>query len=300
MINSEHGQALIYNLFEKLRNNKRLAHAYLLEIGNTKEQEEIALGCIKILCCEEKISFSAMKECYRCTKCRRIEKEIFPEVKIIRPTGLWITKSQVLELQTDFRTKAFEGKKRIGVILECEKLNKHAANSLLKFLEEPESGVIIILISNNVHQVIPTIISRCQVINIKMPPAPSYQNIIDNGLKERIERVINFIWLLEQQKLRSLIDVKERLLNNIVSREFMITDFNIMLAFYKKVLDNHLGRVNSQFNEYLEIIEEVKMINDIMKLAKKITVINELRAVVENNANQDLLINKLIIAFAEE
>ena len=70
----------------------------------------------------------------------------YPEIKIIEPDGMWIKKEQLMELQEEFNKTAIEGSKRIYTILECEKLNKQAANSILKFLEEPNDDIIALLV----------------------------------------------------------------------------------------------------------------------------------------------------------
>ena len=76
-------------------------------------------------------------------------------------------KEQILGLQNEFSTKAIESKYKVCIILNCEQLNKYAANSLLKFLEEPEENIITILLTNNIGQVLKTIVSRCQVITFQ-------------------------------------------------------------------------------------------------------------------------------------
>ena len=69
-------------------------------------------------------------------------------------------------MQRQFSTKAIETKYKIYIIHEAEKMNSSAANSILKFLEEPEPGIIAILITDNMYQLLDTIISRCQIISL--------------------------------------------------------------------------------------------------------------------------------------
>lgn len=90
---------------------------------------------------------------------------IYVDVKVIKSDGMWIKKDQLLDLQSEFNNKAFEGNKKIYIIRSAEKMNVQTANSILKFLEEPVDDIIAILITDNINMLLPTIISRCQVIN---------------------------------------------------------------------------------------------------------------------------------------
>ena len=68
-------------------------------------------------------------------------------------------------MKSDLSVKSFYGKK-IYWIKDIEKMTEQAANSLLKFLEEPEDDIIAILSCKNISAVLPTIISRCQQIKL--------------------------------------------------------------------------------------------------------------------------------------
>ena len=96
-----------------------------------------------------------------------INDKCYPEIKIINPDGLWIKKEQLDEIQKEFSTKAVFGTKKIYIINEADKMNSSAANSILKFLEEPVPNIIAILVTNNIYQLLDTIISRCQVISLR-------------------------------------------------------------------------------------------------------------------------------------
>ena len=114
----------------------------------------------------------------------RIDKEEYTELKIIEPDGNFIKKEQLLELQNSVLTKPVEGNKIIYIIKNCEKLNASSANCILKFLEEPEDDIIAILLTDNINMVIPTIKSRCQVLNFKNMK----NNLFGN------DKLINFIF----------------------------------------------------------------------------------------------------------
>ena len=98
--------------------------------------------------------------------CRKIDDDNYPEIKIVTPDGLLIKKQQILDLQLDFSRRAIEGSKRIYIIRDADKMRSETANSMLKFLEEPDNDVVAILMTNNFNNLLTTIISRCQVIRL--------------------------------------------------------------------------------------------------------------------------------------
>ena len=92
---------------------------------------------------------------------------------------MWIKKEQLEELQQNFSETSVESNKRIYVIHNADRLNTASANSILKFLEEPEDNIIAILMTDNIHQLLDTIISRCQIISFAKNNK-ALEKIIDN------------------------------------------------------------------------------------------------------------------------
>ena len=70
-------------------------------------------------------------------------------------------------LQEEFNNKSLLDNKRIYIIKEADKFNDSSANTILKFLEEPEEDIVAILLTTNRYLVIETILSRCQILSLK-------------------------------------------------------------------------------------------------------------------------------------
>ncbi|MFH1744847.1 MAG: AAA family ATPase [bacterium] len=85
-----------------------------------------------------------------------------------------ISISQIRELINKLSVSSFSGGAKIAIIKDAESMNTEAANALLKTLEEPRKNVVIILLSNDQDSLLPTIVSRCQVLNFR----PVRQEII--------------------------------------------------------------------------------------------------------------------------
>ena len=156
-------QKIITTVLKNAVEKNKISHAYLFETNGYQNKDDFVLAFIKYLLCPH--NYSNNKNCVNCTQCELIQKGIFSEVKHIYPDGMWIKKEQLEELQQNFSETSVESNKRIYVIHNADRLNTASANSILKFLEEPEDNIIAILMTDNIHQLLDTIISRCQIIS---------------------------------------------------------------------------------------------------------------------------------------
>jgi DNA polymerase III subunit delta' len=166
---------MLLNSYEK----NRLAHAYLFEGEKGTPKLNLAIDFAKLLYCE-----SDLKPCNQCISCMRIEHRNHPNIILIEPDGNTLKKEQVLYLQKEYAKTNLEIGPKIYIIDQIDKMSVNASNSILKFIEEPMEDTYTILITDQVHQILPTIISRCQVL--------SFQPIDTKQLKEQlIEKGIN-------------------------------------------------------------------------------------------------------------
>ncbi|MGA8943781.1 MAG: DNA polymerase III subunit delta' [Thermoactinomyces sp.] len=168
----------------------RLAHAYIFYGPKNTGKRELALELAKSVNCERQEG----KACGECPSCIRIEHENHPEVVFLRPEGNVIRISQLRQLQSRFRYSAPEGVTRVAVLEEADKMRAEAANSLLKFLEEPWSAMMIILITERLADILPTIRSRCQLVRFpELPPAVRAEQYLKKGLPEKLARLFAYL-----------------------------------------------------------------------------------------------------------
>ena len=170
---------------DKVIKNNHISHTYLIEINNYDEDYSYVLSFVKMI-------FSNMSYDDVCKKNLSIFSQIdnhnYPDLQVIEPDGSMIKKSQLLELQKDYNNKSLLGGKRIYIIKQAEKLNASSANTILKFLEEPEDDIIAILLTDNRYHVLDTILSRCQVLTLRE------DNLVfsdDQSLEEVLKYVLN-------------------------------------------------------------------------------------------------------------
>ena len=165
--------------------NDKISHAYLIETNDIEKCYLDLLEVIRQINCPNEYS----KECKKCNLCNLLNKNSLPSLIVIWPDGKNIKKEQILSLKKQFSTKPIYTKENIYIINQAETLNASSANTMLKFLEEPEDDILGFFITNNSNNVINTIKSRCEllVVNYKetseivsyLPKSLEYLNKID-------------------------------------------------------------------------------------------------------------------------
>ncbi len=135
-------------------------HAYLLAgpEGLGKQRFAVELGAALVAACGG---------CGHCAECERLTRGVHPDLVVIEREGEFIRIEQIAELIADLALRPFAATHRVWVIVEPERMNVEAANTFLKSLEEPPEHVHFILVSDSLERVLPTIVSRCQVVEFE-------------------------------------------------------------------------------------------------------------------------------------
>ncbi len=126
----------------------KLSHAFLVESNN---YEDVMNSVFKLFL-QKKMIFNIDD----------IENNI--SVRILKPIDNLIDKDQILNLQEFLATMSFDGYYKLFFILNAGLMNEQSVNKLLKVLEEPNDKVVGFLICDNANELLPTLISRCQVL----------------------------------------------------------------------------------------------------------------------------------------
>lgn len=304
-------QSVIYKILKNSLLKNQLSHAYLFESNGDGQAYEMALSFAKSIFCPYK--YTNCEKCVNCTQCLKIDKNEFSEFTIIEPDGIWIKKEQLDGLQKKFETKSLESDKRIYIINHAEKMNASAANSILKFLEEPEPNIIAILITDNRYQLLDTIVSRCQIVNFHSAVilenidfisnfrtliSNSYIDTIENdSLRDYVVSVIQFVEYLENHKLDTILYTDKYFHTIFSTKELILFAFDTMILYYKDVIQKNCGIENLLFHEFTENIEKISKLNTNDLLLHKINLLLNLKKNIYVNANNNLLIDRLIIEF---
>lgn len=312
----------------------RLAHAYLFEGERGAAKSTVALLFAKSLLCPKKFSIKEIelikgqgKECNNCHVCSRIDQFNHPDLFYIKPDGLSIKKEQIQSLQEEFRKKAVESERKVYILSEADKLTNSSANSLLKYLEEPHEGTTIILLSSAVSKILPTILSRCQIISFKPLNIEHIANLlIENGvsttkamllasIKRNVEeglllnqnewfgsaqKIVEKIFMRFNKLADTLLIIQEEWLPHFKDREQIDLGLELLLYMFRDVLFLKIGKEESVANKNF-IREFTTMLSKISEnqIVQKMDAILEARKKLAANTNQQLLMEQLVIKLQE-
>jgi DNA polymerase-3 subunit delta' len=166
------GQERVIRVFGRMMKRGLLAHAYLLVGPSGAGKEALAFSLAKLLLCEHPyFGEDHPRPCGSCARCIKFEHQTHPDLEILRPQGAMIKLDQVRYLQKALSFSPLDSQRRVCLILEAQKINLPAANALLKTLEEPPDRNHLILTATSTRTLLPTIVSRCQVIHCEGLPA---------------------------------------------------------------------------------------------------------------------------------
>ena len=271
-------QPLFYNLVKNSLKDEFLSHAYLIDENNNQDAFKMVLSFVKEIFYK---SYDYDKEIIS----KRIDDNNYPELTIIEPDGAFIKKEQLLNLQSDFSKMSLEGNMRVYIIRNADRMKKEAENSMLKFLEEPNPNIVAILMTNNVNNLLDTIISRCQFVKLN--------NENDNVLKEELyDKAIEYIMYIESDYEKLLVNSKKLWYDIVKEREDNYQLIGYMIDIYKNILNVKLGISSNMDNSKIDKIIEN---NSIERLNSKIKILLEYYDNIRNNVNIPMFLDSMII-----
>ncbi len=142
-------------------------HAYLFAGPSGVGRRTLALRLAQALNCTQPIEPGI--PCGQCRDCKQIEAMTHPDLNIIQADreGGTLKVDQVREARRTLTLKPYQSKYRVTVLLRFQEANDSAANALLKILEEAPSYVLFVLTADYPEQLLPTIVSRCEVLRLR-------------------------------------------------------------------------------------------------------------------------------------
>ncbi|MDH4320961.1 MAG: DNA polymerase III subunit delta' [Desulfobulbaceae bacterium] len=155
------GQPKAATLLARSAGSDKIAHAYLFRGPDGVGKREAAIAFAARLNCDFLENGAA---CGRCPSCRKLFAGNHPDFIHIEPDGAAIKISQIRELKKALTFPPLEARHRVALLADVHTMRREAANSMLKTLEEPPADTILILTGDEAGGILPTILSRCQVI----------------------------------------------------------------------------------------------------------------------------------------
>ena len=323
----EENQPIIYKTFVNAFKNHTLSHAYLL-VGNPGTPlYEVAQYLAKSILCDDPSPLA----CNNCITCMRIDSDNYPDIIKLDGSKAIIKKEDVLNIENRFEKTAFETKGiMIYIVNQVENMRVEAVNSMLKFLEEPESEIYAFLTTNNVNNILPTIVSRCQVLPlISMPRDKVIRDaqglLVEQDDAELLSYFYNdgeliYDFLMDEEEsdnykeakkaLNGLLDVmsggnrkdvvyysQTNIVPLIKTKEELRFFVDLLSQVYEDVLNVQLNReISLKF--YEEILRDLS--TKLPHVQSSLVEILKTRNVINLNVNIGLLIDHLIINLMKE
>jgi DNA polymerase-3 subunit delta' len=302
-----------YSIIQNSFLANKLNHAYLL-VGPANSP---LLDCSiylaqKIICLED--------ACQTCYACKQIANLTYPDLMYLDANSETVNKQSISEIETNLSKSAkMKANKQLYLITNLEKVKEDALNSLLKFLEEPNENVFAIFTSTNLEAILPTIVSRCNVIKL----APLSKDYISTSLLEKnvdptilpflldfplnIDQLASFSqsaeFLLALKLITELIDVlgtnKEEILlwsfnyTKQISKDVISAFFHLLILLLKDLNYLSFGLKVATFSSNLDKLSQIN--GKVRAIDGKIRAIGQLWTRVNDSAIMSLVWNKCFL-----
>jgi DNA polymerase-3 subunit delta' len=310
-------------LYRSLR-NQRLAHAYLFAGPRGAGKKQMALHLAKSLFCREREADA----CGTCLSCRRIEAGNHPDVLVISPDGASIKIDQIRALQKEMSMRAVESAHKVYIIEHVDKMTTQAANSLLKFLEEPPAGVFALLLTENSHAILPTILSRCQILSfsplstdliakeLQASGVPAglanvashiTTNLVDarelsqsDWFAQLRNVVIQLMQECKQRNSAALFTIHDLFQKNDRIKEELPLFLDLLILWLRDILYVQAGRQAHLINsDQQDVLQGQALAWTKAELLHGIALVMETKNRIERNANAQLALERLVLQIQE-
>lgn len=304
----------------------KVSHAYIINGERNAGKEFIAKVFAMTLQCEK----GETEPCGECHSCKQAQGNNQPDIIYIsheKPNTIGVEDIRS-QINNDIVIKPYSSPRKIYIINEGEKMTPQAQNALLKTLEEPPEYAVILILTTNVEALLPTVLSRCVVLNMKPVPdalvkkylmeqlaIPDYKanicvafargNIGKAKLlasSEEFEKVkeeaISLVKNINDMEIHEIV----KAIKKISEYKFDVNDYlDILMAWYRDVLFFKATKdVNSLV--FKEEIQQIMRVSDRSTYEGIETIVNALQSAkkrLEANVNFDLTMELLLLAIQE-
>ena len=321
------GQQQIKNHLQIAIKQNTISHAYILcgEKGSGKRTVSDAIA--QTIQCENRAG--GIDSCEICKSCMQAKSHNHPDIKYITHEKASISVDDIREqLNNDISIKPYSSQYKVYIIPDSNKMTEQAQNALLKTIEEPPSYAVIILITDNISGILPTIQSRCVTLNLKplsnneiagyltahLKLEPERAQIAAGFCQGNMGKAIRFASSADFQEMKeeilSLLKSIDKMeiteitnsIKNFSKNKHNINDYlDLMLLWYRDVL---MFKVTKDTNlllyqgEYKAISKQasIRGYEDIEKIIKAI---DKAKIRLDANVNFEIVLELMVLALKE-
>ena len=314
------GQRKAKDILRDELKSQRIKHAYLFTGKDGLGKKKLALEFVRALFCENK----QFDNCGQCISCKKIEHQNHADVRLLSldEGSSKFSISQVRELQQEIVYKPYESSRKVYIIEDADKMSLEAANSLLRTLEEPPDYAVIILLAEEINQLLPTIISRCQQVffyDVNTDKIESYlkekgatkkqahlfsnlaagsprralEFMQDEQFIENRDMVFSFLKNITEKKRYQILQKAEEV-EQIYQKGFPV--FDLISSWYRDIMLCIEGNNEQIVNiDFLSDIKEQSQQYNLVQLVSIIERVDEMATYLQKNVNRRLILDVLLI-----
>jgi len=248
------GQQHIKEHFQSAVINGTLSHAYIINGEKSSGKSMLAKAFAMAIMCD----MGGSEPCLECDSCKKILNRCNPDViNLVRDQkkktdviGIDEIRSQIISGMYD---RPYYGDRKVYIIEDADKMNVQAQNALLKTLEEPPGYAVLILTTTNASRLLPTILSRCIVLNMR----PVTDKVIRKYLRE------------QDKFLDDTIDVIIAMASGNIGKARLLSEDKDFISFQREILDILISVPSSDYRRVLDSVETLCKYTGNLKQKKK-------------------------------
>lgn len=302
----------------------RLHHAYVFAGPAGTGRAETAAAFAHALQCER----YREDACGECDACRRVSAGTHPDVRWIGPAPgrQSVGIDQIRDVRREAAYGPYEGRTKIFVVRPAETMLPEAQNSLLKLLEEPPPRVVFVLIAESAHALLPTVVSRCQLVRFNLVPIrqieyalrvqyevePARARVLaalsggrvalaaewarrPDALADR-DAVVELVARVEREGLLAMLEAAEKLAKE---KDRLANLLDIALLWYRDLIvwkeaadDTLLVNLDRK-----DDIAQLSSQMDLAALRRRVAAIEEAKSALRRNVNPRLALEAMFLRF---